>query len=63
MNSVDIQTDAAQAALANANVNGTEVEVVANNENIAGNVASKLVYFPVAPGVLMPPGRRNIHQR
>lgn len=54
MNSVAIQTDAAQATLANANIDGTEVEVVANNPNISGNVVSKLVYFPLAPGILVP---------
>ena len=30
------------------------MEVVANNPNIAGNVTSKLVYFPLAPGILVP---------
>jgi subtilisin-like proprotein convertase family protein len=54
MNSVEIQTDIAQATLTNANINGTEVEVLANNPNIAGNVTSKLVYFPLAPGILVP---------
>lgn len=54
MNSVAIQTDTTKATLANANVDGTEVEVVANNQNIAGNVTSKLVYFPLAPGILVP---------
>jgi len=54
MSSVAIQTDTAQATLANANIDGTEVEVVTNNQNIAGNVTSKLVYFPLAPGILIP---------
>ncbi len=54
MYSVDIQTETEKATLTNANVDGTEVEVVANNPNIAGNVASKLVYFPLAPGILVP---------
>jgi len=54
MNSVDIQVDTGNATLANANVDGTEVEVVANNSNISGNVTSKLVYFPLAPGILVP---------
>src|ERR1043165_378405 len=38
MNSVEIETDTTQATLANANVDGTEVEVVANNPNITSNV-------------------------
>jgi subtilisin-like proprotein convertase family protein len=54
MYSVDIQTETDKATLANANIDGTEVEVVANNPNIAGNVNSKLVYFPLAPGILVP---------
>ena len=54
MNSVEIQTDTSQATLTNANTDGTEVEIVANNPNIAGNVNSKLVYFPLAPGILVP---------
>ena len=58
MNSVEIQTDTEKATLANANIDGTEVEVVANDPNIAGNVTSKLVYFPLAPGILFQPGRK-----
>lgn len=54
MTSVQISTNTEKHSLVNANVDGTEVEVVANNENIAGNVTSKLVYFPIAPGMLVP---------
>jgi len=54
MSSVDIQTDTEKASLENANADGTEVQVVANNPNISGNVTSKLVYFPLAPGILVP---------
>ncbi len=54
MNSIGISADTAQASLVNANVDGTEVEVVSNNPNLAGNVTSKLVYFPLAPGILVP---------
>lgn len=54
MSSVEIQTDASQATLTNTNVDGTEVEIIANNPEIAGNVTSKLVYFPLAPGILVP---------
>jgi hypothetical protein len=38
MNSVEIPTDSQKATLTNANIDGTEVEVVANDPNIAGNV-------------------------
>jgi len=54
MNSVAIQTDTTQASLASANIDGTEVEIASTNPNIAGNVTSKLVYFPLAPGILVP---------
>ena len=54
MSSIEIQADTDNVTLANANVDGTEVELVANNPNIAGNVTSKLVYFPLAPGILVP---------
>ncbi|HKY42534.1 MAG TPA: M36 family metallopeptidase [Pyrinomonadaceae bacterium] len=54
MNSVEIQIDPSQATLTNANADGTEVEIVANNPNISGIVTSKLVYFPLAPGILVP---------
>ena len=53
MASVGIPMDAAGATLTNTNATGTETEVIANSEGIAGNVTSKLVYFPVAPGVLV----------
>lgn len=52
MASVDIPMDAARATLTNTSATGTETEVIANSDGIAGNVTSKLVYFPVAPGVL-----------
>src|SRR5690348_1025857 len=44
MNSIDIHVDSANASLTNANINGTEVDVVSTDPNIAGNVTSKLVY-------------------
>jgi subtilisin-like proprotein convertase family protein len=54
MMSVEIQTDPSQATLTNTNVDGTQVEIVANDTDIAGNVTSKLVYFPIAPGIMVP---------
>lgn len=40
--------------LANSNASGTKTEVVTNDPHISANVASQLVYFPLAPGVLVP---------
>jgi subtilisin-like proprotein convertase family protein len=54
MASVAISMDAAHAILAKANAEGTKAEIVANTPGISGNVVSKLVYFPLAPGVLIP---------
>ncbi|MGB9178887.1 MAG: M36 family metallopeptidase, partial [Pyrinomonadaceae bacterium] len=54
MASVGITLDAAQMSLSNTNQEGTKTEVVVNNEQVVGNAASKLVYFPLAPGVLIP---------
>ncbi|HEV7474712.1 MAG TPA: M36 family metallopeptidase [Pyrinomonadaceae bacterium] len=54
MAAVDIPLNAGQMTLAERNTDGTKVEVVANNDRILGNVPSKLVYFPLAPGVLVP---------
>lgn len=51
MASVDVSVDSARATVTNAN---GKTEVLANNEHITGNVASKLVYFPIAPGLLVP---------
>ncbi|HKS09792.1 MAG TPA: M36 family metallopeptidase [Pyrinomonadaceae bacterium] len=52
--SVDIQADTDKVSQTSANVDGTELELAANNPNITGNVTSKLVYFPLAPGILVP---------
>jgi subtilisin-like proprotein convertase family protein len=54
MASVGIPMDASQASLADANAEGTKAEIVAANARISGNVTSKLVYFPLAPGMLLP---------
>ncbi|HEU4509008.1 MAG TPA: M36 family metallopeptidase [Pyrinomonadaceae bacterium] len=54
MKSVDIEIETSQATIANRNADGTEVEIVSKNANIAGSVTSKLVYFPLAPGILVP---------
>jgi uncharacterized repeat protein (TIGR01451 family) len=54
MASVNIAADASAMTLANSNAEGTKVEVVATQAEINGRVASEIVYFPVAPGVLVP---------
>jgi subtilisin-like proprotein convertase family protein len=51
MFSVDISLDPNGASEARA-ANDTDIELTANNDDISGTVLSKLVYFPVAPGVL-----------
>ncbi len=54
MESVGIGVDAGQASLAETNAEGTRTKVIANNQHVTGEVTSKLVYFPVAPGILVP---------
>jgi subtilisin-like proprotein convertase family protein len=53
MGTVGIELDPSQAVLTDRNAEGTRAKVVANNFHITGDVESKLVYFPVAPGVLV----------
>jgi subtilisin-like proprotein convertase family protein len=54
LSTVGIQLDASQASLAEANDEGTSAKVVANSERITDAVTSRLVYFPAAPGLLIP---------
>jgi uncharacterized repeat protein (TIGR01451 family) len=54
MASVDISVNTSQAMVTATNSAGTQTEVIANSPHISGNVTSKLVYFPLAPGVLIP---------
>jgi subtilisin-like proprotein convertase family protein len=54
MNTVGIYVDAAQASLTETDAAGTSTKVVANNARITAEVTSKLVYFPAAPGLLVP---------
>ena len=64
MASVDIPMDAAGATLTNTNVTGTETEVIANNEGIAGNVTQQAGLLPSRPGHLGPClVASDIHQR
>jgi subtilisin-like proprotein convertase family protein len=54
MGTVGISVDAAGASLTETNAEGTRTKVVANNAHITDEVTSKLVYFPAAPGLLVP---------
>ncbi len=54
MAAVDVSLDLALMTVTERNADGTKLEVVANDARILGNVPSKLVYFPLAPGVLVP---------
>ncbi len=54
MASVDVTVDPARMTLANTKLGGSKTEVLANHPQISGNVPSELVYFPIAPGVLVP---------
>ena len=52
MFSVDIQVDPRSVTEEKANVVGGDLDLNANTAGISGTVRSKLVYFPVAPGML-----------
>lgn len=54
MLSVEIPVDGTKTSLTNSSPDGTETEIVVNTELISGNVTTKLIYFPVAPGILVP---------
>ena len=54
MAKVGITLDASRAIISDMNADGTSVELVADNEHVTGDVTSKLVYFPAAPGLLVP---------
>jgi subtilisin-like proprotein convertase family protein len=54
MGSVDVPVDASQASVANSNAAGSESELTVNSPFITGKVNSKLVYFPLAPGIVVP---------
>jgi uncharacterized repeat protein (TIGR01451 family) len=51
---VGITADTTNMRLEKTSTDGWETEVVVNHQNVGGNVVSRLVYFPVAPGVLVP---------
>jgi subtilisin-like proprotein convertase family protein len=57
---VDVELDAAKMKASDLNAGGLDFEIAASDERIGGNVTSKLVYFPVAPGVLIPAWSQTI---
>ena len=54
MATVGIDLDVPSASLTETNGEGTRAKVIANDARITGEVASELVYFPLAPGLLVP---------
>jgi uncharacterized repeat protein (TIGR01451 family) len=52
--SVDVAVDVAGMRMANTNAAGSATEVLARDTQISGAVTSRLVYFPLAPGLLAP---------
>ena len=58
MNSVGIDLDLAAMRLEDVSPDGMKGEVAAGDPRIQDGVASQLVYFPLAPGVLCRPGSR-----
>jgi subtilisin-like proprotein convertase family protein len=53
MASVGLTVDPTGMRLANTKSDGSKTEVKANHPQISGKVPSELVYFPIAPGVLV----------
>jgi uncharacterized repeat protein (TIGR01451 family) len=51
---VDLAISADSLTLASTDELGNSAELVANDSRISGSVLSKLVYFPAAPGLLVP---------
>lgn len=54
MASVDLEVDAELMFDVHTNADGSQTEVVANDSDVTHNVPSKLVYFSLSPGVLVP---------
>lgn len=54
MGAVGIALNVDGMTVSDLNAEGTKATVTASEEVISGEVASKLVYFPLAPGVLIP---------
>ena len=54
MSSVDLVLDPSRMTLANSKPDGSKSKVTVNDPQITGSVPTELVYFPIAPGVLVP---------
>ncbi len=54
MSSVKIALDESRMTRAQSLADSAKLEITAHNEAITGTVGSQLVYFPIAPGVLVP---------
>lgn len=60
MTSLDVEVDTGRMSLKTIDSDERKVEIKVNDPNIKGAVTSKLVYFPVAPGVLVPAWSQTI---
>jgi subtilisin-like proprotein convertase family protein len=63
MERVDVALDAEKMKASDTDESGLEKEITVDDAQIAGKVSSKLVYFPVAPGVLIPAWSQTIFGR
>ena len=52
--SVNLVADPDRMTLANTQVGGAKTDVITDHPQVTGRVPSELVYFPLAPGVLIP---------
>jgi subtilisin-like proprotein convertase family protein len=60
MAAVDIELDGGKMKPSDLKAGGLDFEIAANDERIGGNVTSNIVYFPVAPGILIPAWSQTI---
>lgn len=60
MGSVGIELDVARMKTTGVETSEMDLEIAANDERIGGNVTNKIVYFPVAPGLLVPAWSQTI---
>lgn len=60
MATVDVELDAGKMKASDLDAGGLDFEIAADDARIGGNVPSKIVYFPVAPGILIPAWSQTI---
>ena len=60
MEATSIELDVSQMNAVSKDLNNRDLEITANSEEITDKVTSKMVYFPVAPGVLIPAWSQTI---